>query len=148
MKRIIIFCVLVSVLVACSKDKFKTEPQVEIKSFGPSEVHKGEVFSLRATVRDNEGDLQDSLFLIRKRWSGTTLLSHDTIPFRIADFNFPDNKKIEIQALFSYGELKDNYLFANLESQDRQFSLGVIVRDKAGHKSSYVESDKIVLKKL
>ena len=148
MKRILVFCVVATVILSCSKDKFKTEPQVEIKSFGPSEVRKGETFSLRATVRDKEGDIQDSVLLVRKRWNGSILLSNDTLPFLIRDFGFPVNEQIEIQAVFSYGELKDGYLFANLESQDRQFSLGIMVTDKAGHRSNYAESDKIVLKKL
>lgn len=148
MKRFLVFCVLASFLVACNKDKFKTEPQVEIKSFGPETVRKGDVFSLRATVRDDEGDVQDSVLLVRKRWSGTTLLSQDTIPFLLNEFDFPDNKTIEVQALFSYGELRDGYLFANLESQDRQCSMGMMVRDKAGHWSNYAESGKITLKKL
>lgn len=148
MKKIIVFSVLAVGLFACSKDKFKTEPQVEIKSFGPDQVRKGEIFSMRAVVRDKEGDVQDSVLLVRKRWTGTTLLSQDTIRYHIDDFDFPATDEIEIQFLFSYGELKEGYIFTNLENQDRNFSVGIIVRDKAGHRSNYAESDKIVLKKL
>ena len=148
MKRIFVFCVGILVIFACSKDKFKTEPQVEIKSLAPSEVHKGQLFSLRAIVRDKEGDIQDSVFLIRKRFNGTTLLTTDTLRFSISDFDFPEKSEIEINAVFSYGEIRDNYIFENLENMDRDFAVGIIVKDKAGHKSEYVESKKIVLKKL
>ncbi|MGZ8545679.1 MAG: hypothetical protein ACXWV0_10300 [Flavisolibacter sp.] len=148
MKKILPFLVVVMAVFACSKDKFKTEPQVEIKSLGPAEVRKGELFSLRAIVRDKEGDLQDSVLLVRKRFAGNTQLTVDTLRYDISNFNFPDKNVIEVTAVFSYGELRDGYIFANLESQDRDFAVGIIVRDKAGNRSEYVESDRIVLKQL
>ena len=133
---------------ACSKDKFKTEPQVEIKSLGPDEVNKGEIITFRAIVRDKEGDLQGNVKLVRKRFTGNVQISVDTLPYSIANFGFPDKSVIEVTAQFSYGELRDGYIFANLENQDREFSVGIIVEDKAGHESEYKESDKILLKKL
>ena len=150
MKRILTISVLAMALFACSKDKFKTEPTVEIKSFGPESVVKGEIFTLRANVTDKEGDLQDSVLLVRKRFSNNIQLGlADTLRFFIKDFDFPDNSKIEIAAMFSYGEILDNYIFQNLESNtDKQLSVGIIVRDKAGNKSPYVESQRITLKKL
>lgn len=148
MKKLLPFLVVVIAVFACSKDKFKTEPQVEIKSLAPGEVNKGELFSLRAIVRDKEGDLQDSVLLVRKRFAGNTQLTVDTLRYDISNFAFPDKNVIEVTAVFSYGELRDGYIFANLESQDREFAVGVIVRDKAGHRSEYVESGKILLKKL
>jgi hypothetical protein len=148
MKRVLAFMVLVAFLTACGKDKFKTEPQVEIKSLSPDAVLKGQIFSLNATVRDQEGDLQDSLLLVRKRFNNTTLLSVDTLRFYIGTLPFPEKSEIEVQALFSYGELRDNTIFTNLESADRNLVIGIIARDKAGHRSAYVESSPIVLKKL
>jgi hypothetical protein len=148
MNKVLAFLILVVSLTACDKDKFKTEPQVEIKSLSPESVQKGQIFSLNATVRDQEGDLQDSILLVRKRFNNTTLLSVDTMRFYIGTLPFPDKSEIEVQALFSYGELRDNTIFMNLESADRNLVVGVIARDKAGHRSAYVESAPIVLKKL
>ena len=149
MKRFFVFAFLVLSLLACDKDKFKTEPQVEIKSLSPSEVRKGDIFSLRAVIRDKEGDLQDSVYLVRKRFNGNTLLGlPDTLRYNISVFGFPNKSELELEAVFSYGELRDGTIFANLEGADRNFAVGVIVRDKAGNKSEYVESEKIVLKKL
>jgi hypothetical protein len=148
MKKLFVFCVVASAIIACGKDKFKTEPQVEIISFGPSEVNKGELFTLRAIVTDKEGDVQDSVLLVRKRYTGSILLTTDTLRYSIRELNSPTKTKIEVQAVFSYGELRDNYIFQNLESSDRDLTVGVIVRDKAGHRSAYVESGKILLKKL
>ena len=148
MKRFLIICVLATAILACNKDKFKTQPQVEIKSLAPSEVVKGQLFTFTATVRDKEGDVHDSVLLVRKRLTGNILLSVDTIRYSIKDFGFSDNSTIDISALFSYGELRDGTIFENLESQDRNLSIGIIVRDNAGNKSDYVESGQIVLKKL
>jgi hypothetical protein len=148
MKKLFILCFVVAALVACKKDKFKTEPQVEIKSFGPKDVFNKDVFTFRATVRDKEGDLQDSVRLVRKYYSGSTLFIVDTLPYYIKSFNFPDKQTIEIVAQFSYGELRQDYIFQNLLLQDRDFVVGIIVRDRAGNKSSYVESDRIVLHKF
>ena len=148
MKKLLVFSVIALALISCGKDKFKTDPQVEIKSLAPSEVNKGELFTFRAVVRDQEGDLQDSVLLVRKRFTGATLLTVDTLRYDISSFAFPDKTVIEISAVFSYGEFRDGYIFANLENQDREFALGIIVRDKAGHRSEYQESDKILLKRL
>ena len=148
MKKLLVLTVVVLALVACSKDKFKTEPQVEILSLGPSEVNKGEIFTFRAQVRDKEGDLQDSVLLVRKRFAGNVELTVDTLRYDISSFAFPDKSIIEVSAVFSYGEIRDSYIFANLENQDREFAVGIIVRDKAGNRSEYQESGKILLKQL
>src|SRR4051812_24108453 len=122
MKRVLIFCVVATVFLGCTKDKFKTEPQVEIKSFGPDEVHKGEFITLRAIARDKEGDLQDSVLLVKKRFAGTQLLTPvDTIRLSIKDFRSPVNSEIEISAVFSYGEIRDGFMFQNLENTDKNF---------------------------
>lgn len=150
MKRVLIYCLFVVAIAACSKDKFKTVPQVTIESFGPQEVRKGQIIQLRVTVTDKEGDLQDSIIIVRKRFNGTTLLSTDSsIRSSLAALGVPVKQKIEIQYFLPYGELLANYKeFQNLESVDRNFKMGIIVRDKEGNRSEYVETEAIVLKKL
>lgn len=148
MKKILIAFLGITFLLACNKDKFKTEPQVEIKSLSPDEVYKGQTFRFSAEVTDKEGDLQDTVFLISKRFDEGNLLTTDTIPFSIQNLDFPDRSKIEVSAVFSYGEFVPGTIFQNLEGSDRQLAIGIIVQDKAGNRSQYVESDKIVLRKL
>src|SRR6478672_4781638 len=145
MKKISGLLIAALVIFGCGKDKFKTEPTVEIKSFGPPEVNKGELFTLTAQVTDKEGDVQDAVLLVRKRYNGNTQISLDTLRYNIKDFAAPSKPSIEIDAVFSYGELRDNYIFENLETQDRNITIGMIVVDKAGHRSNYAESDKILL---
>lgn len=142
--------VLVSslVLAGCTKDKFKTEPQVEIRSISPEEARKGNIITVTADVRDKEGDLHDSVLVVRKWFSGTNLLVRDTQRFYIGGLAFPVKQQIELQVLFAYGEIRDDALYIPLEQVDRGFAVGLIVRDKAGNRSPYVESKTITLKKL
>jgi len=149
MKRILVFCVVATVIFGCGKDNFKTEPTVEIKSIDPDVVQKGQFFTLRAIVRDKEGDLQDSVILVTKRYSGDILLGiPDTLKYSIKEFGSPIRTEVEVSAVFSYGELRDGFIFQNLENSDRDFAVGIIVTDNAGHRSAYVESKKILLKKF
>lgn len=150
MKKLLLLIFAATAFAACNKDKFQTVPQVEITSFGPEEVVKGQLIKLTADVTDKEGDTQDSVYVVRKRFNGTTLLNVDTTRYYIAALGAPKKQKIEVQVLFLYGELKPEVApIQNLETfADRNFALGLIVVDKAGHRSQYVESDQIVLKKL
>lgn len=150
MKRFFAFFLLLVVVAACNKDKFKTVPQVTIDSFGPAEVRKGQIIQLQATVTDQEGDLQDSLIIVRKRFNGTILLSTDSsIRSSLATLGVPVKQKIEINYLLPYGELLAGFKdFQNLESVDRNFVMGIVIKDVAGNRSEYVESQPIVLKKL
>lgn len=148
MKKFFVICVSVILFAACSKDKFKTQPQVTITSLNPAEVIKGQIFTLSATIFDKEGDLQNKVLLVRKRYTGASLLSVDTVNYDVSSLGFPSKQQIELSAIFSYGNLQAGTIFQNLESVDRNFAVGVIVVDAAGNRSDYVESDKIVLKKL
>ncbi len=134
---------------ACTKDKFKTQPQVEIKSFGPDVIPNKGTFSLRAIVRDKEGDLQDTITFYRKYFNGSTLVRQDSfLKYNLDNFGFPKHDEIEVQLLFSYGEDRSpTYTLQNTESADRQLAIGIIIKDKAGNRSDYVESKKITLKK-
>jgi hypothetical protein len=150
MKRVILFGIVALVFVGCTKDKFKTEPQVEIKSLAPDEVFNDGYFSLRALIRDKEGDLQDTITTVWKRYNigDPNPISSDTVRYSLASFGFPTSSEIDFQMNFSYAEDRPGYIFINLENADREFAIGLIVKDKAGHLSEFRESDKIVLKKL
>lgn len=150
MKKIIVFCFSIAALIGCTKDKFKTIPQVEIESMGPDQVVKGQLMNLRATVRDKEGDI-DSLFLVRKRFNGANLLSVDTLRYTIEGFGIPTRDQFEVSVYISYGEQQQDVtaIHENLVTVDNRFyQVGVVVKDKQKNRSDYVESGKILLRKL
>ena len=152
MKRFAIYFILAIAFVSCNKNKFKTQPQVQITSFSPSQVYLGQIFKLKASVTDKEGDATDSVLLVEKLYNISTnfVLNTDTLRFTVADFGVPNNDQYEFEADFDYGQIVDGTILASSDqtSVDRNFTVGIIIRDKAGNKSDYVESDKIVLQKL
>ncbi|HZH65000.1 MAG TPA: hypothetical protein VEY10_08905 [Flavisolibacter sp.] len=148
MKKAVFFCLVAAAFAACSKDKFQTIPQVTITSFGPDVVFKGQRFELLADITDKEGDLQDTFYLVQKRYTGDNLLTSDTAKYSLANLGFPAKDKIELRLTFAYGEQINGTLLQNQESADRGLIYGLIIRDKAKNKSVYVESKKILLKKV
>lgn len=152
MKKILLFGTIVLLLAACGKDKFQTVPQVEITSFGPDEVVKGQLIRLLANVTDQEGDVRDSVVFCRKIYSTTTgnLLTTDSMKKSLQELGIPSKQSYEIQLTMIYGESRPEIgeIVNNSSGLDRHFTVGLYVKDNGGNRSTYVESKKIVLKKI
>lgn len=146
-QKILFFPIVLLILASCGKSKFQTVPQIKIKSLTPDVVVKGNIITLKARVTDNDGDLQDSLLITYNRFNNGSLLTSDTLRTSLAPLDFPDSRDIEVQVQFIYGQLTPPYYFLNSESTDTNVSFGLIVQDRAGHRSDYVESKQILLKK-
>ncbi len=134
---------------ACNKDKFKTEPQVEIKSISPGTVSSGDIISVKGKYTDNEGDL-DSVLLIYKWFNNTTTVRNDTFRFNFANLGLPDKvRDADIQVLLEYNTQNQANMvsLAGVSLRDTTASFGMLLIDKAGHRSNYSESGKIRLKK-
>lgn len=135
--------------MACKKDKFTTEPQLKFKSISPSAAIKSNIINFNVSFTDDEGDIQDSVILAFKRYNGTGgILTLDTFRLRMDPDGVPVARQGDLNVKFSYGEFIIGTFPLNLESVDREVSFGLVIRDKAGHRSNYVESDKVTLKKL
>ena len=152
MKRIVIVAFIAGIFAACSKDKFESVPRIEIKEFGPEEVQKGQVIRLTANIFDQEGDLQDTLYVYRRIFNANTNaeLSVDSlITSDLKTLGAPSKQETEVLITLLYGE-QDPRIgpTQNGDGIDRKFSIGLRVKDKAGNKSEYVESNKIILKKI
>ena len=139
----------VLLFMACKKDKFTTEPQLKFKSISPTTVIKGNIINLNVSFTDDEGDIQDSVILAVKKYNTSGgILTLDTFRLKMDPDGIPVARDGDLNVKFSYGEFITGAIFLNLESVDREVSFGLIIGDKAGHRSNYVESDKIMLKKL
>jgi hypothetical protein len=151
MKKLFILFAVVVAFSACRKGNFETVPTVTIDSFGPEVVTTGNFFQLRATVTDKEGDLQDSVIIVRKRYNNGTLLNADSSQrVSLKNIGSPVKDKIELLVTFVYGRLiPEQAITQDLEyNADRELRVGIIVADNAGNRSEYVESEPIVLKKF
>lgn len=94
---VIAFCFL----VACSKDKFTSKPQLKYKSVNTKVLNRNQTLSFTLEVTDLEGDLQDSLWVqevVRNCPAGGGI-SH----YKMPDFTAVKNLKGEIEVCYSYG---------------------------------------------
>ena len=140
---------LILVMIACKKDKFTTEPQVTVKSISPGSVSQGNLIKMKAKFTDDEGDL-DSIFIVYKWYNGTIVTRKDTFRTSTAAFNLPaQTRQGDILVNFLYGISGGDYpqLPSSPVSKDTTSTLGLVLKDKAGHRSGYSESDPIRLKK-
>jgi hypothetical protein len=150
MKYSLLLAVVCLFLVtACNKDKFKTEPQVDIKSISPGTVFSGNVISMKGKYTDDEGDL-DSFLLVYKWYNNITIVRNDTFRFSFAGLNLPDKtREADLEVLLEYNTQNQNNMISlsGVSTRDTTASFGVILKDKAGHRSNYAEWAKIRLKK-
>lgn len=156
---LLLIVVIAAVITACNKDKFKTEPQVELKSISPTAIFRSDVFTIKAEYTDEEGDL-DSVLIVYKWYNGNTAVRppnntnpNDTIRLSFASLSLPaKTREAEMQIQYEYQTsnlLSQGILsFTNVPTiRDTTASFGLILKDKAGHRSNYSESEKVRLQK-
>lgn len=83
------------ITVACSKDKFETKPKITIKSFAPDVVPIGGTLTISLEFTDKEGDVDDSVTVIRTRLNGRDF-TKTPFPIRYKIPTFPDKSKGQI----------------------------------------------------
>ena len=142
--------ILTAVMTGCNKDNFTTEPQIKMKSISPNTVFQGDLVQVKGSFTDDEGDT-DSAFIVYKWYNGTTATRIDTIKsYTITAVGLPTGtRKGDFIISFGYGQQIDPFptLPFSPVTKDTTAAFGLIIKDKAGHRSNYSESDKIRLKK-
>ncbi|HQV61140.1 MAG: hypothetical protein IPQ25_15035 [Chitinophagaceae bacterium] len=144
-----VLIVLVVIATACNKDKFTTEPQVEVKSITPETVFNGNIINLKAKYTDDEGDL-DSAYVVYKWYNGATVVKADTFRYPYSILNLPsDLRRADIEVTFEYNTNNNPDLvpLPGVSVRDTTATFGLILIDKARHRSNYSESQPIRMKK-
>ena len=144
-----VLLVLVVIATACNKDKFTTEPQVEVKSITPETVFNGNIINLKAKYTDDEGDL-DSAYVVYKWYNGATVVKADTFRYPYSILNLPsDLRRADIEVTFEYNTNNNPDLvpLPGVSVRDTTATFGLILIDKARHRSNYSESTPIRMKK-
>lgn len=147
--RFVLTLLVAAILFACNKDKFKTEPQVKIKSISPSTVFNGDVITIKGDYTDDEGDL-DSVLIVYKWYNGATEIPIDTLRYTFARLNLPaKTRQADLQINFEYNtnNIPDMVPLPGVSLRDTTATFGLVLKDKAGQRSNYSESDKIRLKR-
>jgi hypothetical protein len=135
--------------VGCGKDKFETKPTISIKSISTDEVPNGGNLVINLICTDKEGDVQDSVIIIKRRlnrrFSQTT--PRDTLRYEFAAF--PDTRKIEIQTIIVNQDIIAAVNPPTIpgsnppEREPDTLILRIAVRDRAGNTSDTIETKQI-----
>lgn len=135
--------------MGCNKEKFTTQPQVNIESITPSVVTSGSVIEMKGTYTDLEGDI-DSALIVYKWYNGTTAVRKDTFRYGFSQLGIPAGvQRAEWSLRFEYNtnNYPDLTKLPGVSQRDTTAAFGLLLIDKAKNRSNYAESATIRLKK-
>ena len=144
-----LFLLTTLAILSCKKDKYTTDPQVTVKSISPGQVVLGDIMTLDAKYTDDQGDV-DSALIVYKWYDidATTVTMSDTFRYSLSGLNIPvKTRQADMSVQFEYGSVNNPNGYPTFSSvvQDTTATLGLILVDKANHRSNYSESGKIRL---
>ena len=146
--RIWLALIIVFGMIACGKDKFETVPQLELKSRNTDIVPVNGDLRLDIEFRDKEGDVSDSLFIVRQRLNKRGPVQLSALLYGIPDFPNTDKGEFEVTLTYQFG------LVLNLpplripgsnpvKNEVDTLRLKIVARDKAGNKSDTLIVDNV-----
>ena len=140
MKTRVLLALIISVaLSACSKDKFQTVPQLKVKSKNTDVVALNGTLRVTLEYTDKEGDVSDSLFIVRHRLNvNNGPIYPGPSAYKIPDF--PNTDKGQIQMEFRYSldltfQIPRLRIIGTPNYEQDTMLLKFVVRDKAGNVS-------------
>jgi len=139
MKSIISISALFILILACKKDKFETKPQITIVSVTDKFIPFNGSIDVTLEFTDKEGDVNDSLFVIRERINRRGPLVRSPLPYKIPAF--PNTSKGEFFVSLDYRTLTLNLspiriIGSNpVRNEPDTMNLKFVAKDQAGNKS-------------
>jgi hypothetical protein len=137
-------------IVACNKDKFLTKPTISIKSLNTEFVPLNGNLIITLECTDKEGDVQDSVIIIKKRLNKRVVPTlRDTLRYKFPIF--PVSPRTEVVATLDYQSILSasnppNIPGTNPPQKERDtLILRMAVRDNAGHTSDTITSKQIIV---
>ena len=103
MKKNLAFCLLLVVMVACNKDKFQTQPQIKIKSTNTDIVPVNGTLRVTLEFTDKEGDVSDSLLIVRQRLNAKSPVTPPPSPYKLPTFPNTSEGEIEVELDYQSG---------------------------------------------
>lgn len=131
-------------ILSCGKDKFKTNPQIEIKSINKKTIGRNDALIVTLRFTDKEGDLANGKFVyIPKR------LNIRPLPPVIPDY---DSVKLVVPTFpdETLGEYVLTLPWLNLHKSDAEndtITMRFVVVDRGANKSDTITSDQLVILK-
>jgi len=147
--RIGLALIIVFGMIACGKDKFQTIPQLTLRAKSPEVVPVNGTLRLNIEYTDKEGDVSDTVFIVRQRLNVRGPLLLQPSPYDIPEFPHTDKGEFEISLLYQ----RD--LIFNITPPIRipgsnpakyeidTLRLKIVAKDKAGNKSDTLVVDNV-----
>ena len=143
-----LLAIVVFVVIACGKDKFQTIPQLKLKSRSTDLVPINGTLRLNVEFTDKEGDVNDSLLIVRQRLNVRGATQLPASPYGIPDFPHTDKGEFEISLAYQFGlVLGLSPLRVPGSNPARNevdtLRLKIVARDAAGNKSDTLVVDNV-----
>ena len=143
--KILVTLIAFCFLVACTKDKYTTKPQLKYKSVNTRVLNRNQTLTFSLEVTDLQGDLQDSLWIqeiVRNCPAGG-----GTSRYKIPDFTAVKNFKGDVEICYSYGLNLGCPAIIEPRCQNRNDSATYRfwIQDKAKNTSDTITSDEVVI---
>ena len=148
--RIWLALIIVLGMISCDKGKFETVPQLRLKSRSPEKepVEVNDPLRLNIEYTDKEGDVSDSLFIIRQRLNQNGAVTPPKSPYDIP--TFPTIDKGEFEITLDFIDLTYNLNAISIpgsgspaKKEIDTLRLKIVARDKAGNKSDTLVVDNV-----
>ena len=148
--RIWLALIIVLGMISCDKGKFETVPQLTLKSRSPEKepVEVNDPLRLNIEYTDKEGDVSDSLFIIRQRLNQNGAVTPPKSPYDIP--TFPTIDKGEFEITLDFIDLTYNLNAISIpgsgspaKKEIDTLRLKIVARDKAGNKSDTLVVDNV-----
>jgi len=137
-----------ALLFSCKKDKFQTKPTISVKSINTNLVPLNGKFIITLDCTDREGDVQDSVIIIKQRLNRRRVATiRDTIRYKFP--SFPISQRTQVQATLDYqsilSALSPPFIPGTTPPQREldTLRLRLVVRDNAGNSSDTISSPTI-----
>ena len=149
MKTIITVAVIIALtIIACGKDRFQTVPQLKLKSRSTDVVPLNGSLRLNVEYTDKEGDVSDSLFIVRQRLNVRGPVNLPASPYKIPDFPKTDKGEFEITLTYQFGlvfGLSPLRITGSnpIKNEIDTLRLKIVAKDKAGNKSDTLFVDNV-----
>jgi hypothetical protein len=135
--------VFACLLVSCSKDKFQTTPQIEVKDYNSKTIPRNGTLVIRLNYFDKEGDLgKGTMYLLRQRLNKIPPTPAndrpDELSYVIPEFTDRDKGELRIT-------LNEIDFLSESVTQNDTMVFRVAVTDREGHASDTLVTDQIVV---
>ena len=149
MKTIItVAVIIVLTIIACGKDRFQTVPQLKLKSRNTDVVPANGTLRLNIEYTDKEGDVSDSLLIVRQRLNIHGPLTLPVSPYKIPVFPETDKGEFEVSLTYQFGLVFGLSPIripgsSPVRNEIDTLRFKIVARDKAGNKSDTLVVDNI-----